>query len=440
VPSLSRAADRLVDAGEYTAVAMWRFKGTVAGVLAVAAVAATAWSWWSIWGPARFIDVSLPAGGDTYVVPALTDLTLASPPIEGDVVVDDAAQQTQVEAMLADASVEEVVVGPLDDTVTSYLIFSVGSGALTQEDADRYGVADIDRRGDDQLTDTLMLLLTQPSSRRAVLLSIPRDTWIQRRGSRINAVLARGGPQALVDEVSVLTGVPVNHLVQVDFAGFGAIIDAVGGVEVAIDRPLRDVNSGLLIPQPGCVQMGGRTALSYVRSRQTQTISSSGGWTTDVVHTDIGRIARQQQIMGLLWDQHGGPDIVTRIPQLLAAAGRHVVLDESLRLDDVVDLARSFSSVSSDRFEGLTLPATSGRVGEASVLFVDQAAAAPMLEGLRAWPDVVIDPVAAQQDDVAAQAAPVAPVSDGPPPRYVTGPVVSPTALCAPGAPRTVTP
>ena len=85
----------------------------------------------------------------------------------------------------------------------------------------------------------MMLLRTDPSRHRLIFLSIPRDLRASIPGygeSKINAAMQIGGPKLAVTTVSQLTGLPINHVVIVDFGAFKTLIDGVGGIDVNVPR------------------------------------------------------------------------------------------------------------------------------------------------------------------------------------------------------------
>ncbi len=156
-----------------------------------------------------------------------------------------------------------------------------------------------DRRwGDKKLglkarSDTIMLVRVDPS-KGVALLSLPRDLKVEipRHGSdKINTAYTLGGPKLTIRTVKQLTGLDINHYVDVNFRGFRQGIDAIGCVYVDVDRRYFNDNSGLGVGQqyavinvkPGYQKMCGQRALEFVRFRHTD--------------TDIVRNARQQDFL-----------------------------------------------------------------------------------------------------------------------------------------------
>jgi LCP family protein required for cell wall assembly len=160
-------------------------------------------------------------------------------------------------------------------------------------------IAGSDRRhGDKKLglkprSDTIILVRVDPDKGIA-LLSLPRDLKVPIPGhgtDKINAAYTLGGPKLTIKTVKQLTGLEINHYIDVNFRGFSRAVNAIGCVYVDVDRRYFNDNSGLGIGQqyaainvkPGYQKMCGERALEYVRYRHTD--------------TDIVRGARQQDFL-----------------------------------------------------------------------------------------------------------------------------------------------
>ena len=266
--------------------------------------------------------------------------------------------------------------------VEGYLVFSVGSAGVAPEEAATIGIPPGRASQADNLTDTIMLLLIDRASGTTGVLSIPRDTWLISRNTRVNTVYARHGAQALAGEVVSLTGLPVTHMVAVNFAAFATLTDEVGGVEVWLPGPARDRLTGLVVEAEGCTTLDGTTALAYVRSRHWEVPDGRGGWRPDRSADDFGRITRQHQFLRAVVAKLATPASVARVPALVGVAQDNLIVDADLSLADVITLGQRF--VTSPReVEYFTLPGVPGRAGAASVLYVDEDAAAPILDHLR---------------------------------------------------------
>ena len=183
-----------------------------------------------------------------------------------------------------------------------------GTDVAGQADASASGVATSGK----SLADVIMLLRLDPKARSAWVLSIPRDLWAEIPGAqdhKINSAFFIGGAPLLVETITSMFDVEINHYIQADFAGFQQVVDTLGGVPVWFPHPARDPKSHLNITEPGCHVLGGEQALQYVRSR-TYTELIDGRWRV-TGGDDFSRIARQQDFLVLALDRaisRGAPE------------------------------------------------------------------------------------------------------------------------------------
>jgi LCP family protein required for cell wall assembly len=242
-------------------------------------------------------------------------------------------------------------------------------------------------RSASQNTDTIMILRVDPGSDKAQLLSLPRDLWVRIAETdyheKINAALATGGPQRLIETIQQNFGIPINHFVQVDFEAFRSLVDAVGGIPIYFPWPARDTHTGLNITKPGCVTLDGVEGLAFARSRYFQT-EQNGVWEYDPT-SDIGRIARQQQFIKLALKRAiakgaRNPFVVTR---LIGTAEADVTLDDQLTTGDLVSLAEQFRNFDPNSLEVYTPPTTGSVIGGADVLLLDTVGAQPIFDRFR---------------------------------------------------------
>jgi LCP family protein required for cell wall assembly len=175
-------------------------------------------------------------------------------------------------------------------------------------------------RGDANRSDSLMLVRLDPDTHRISYLSIPRDLRVEIPGygtSKINAANQVGGPALTIATVKALTGLPVDHVVVVDFDGFEELIDAMGGIEVNVPKsvlsnrfdcpykPARcDEWEGWRF-EKGRQHMDGRRALVYSRIRTNQ---------LDPSDTDITRGSRQQLVADAVGDRVASVGTFLRLP------------------------------------------------------------------------------------------------------------------------------
>jgi LCP family protein required for cell wall assembly len=244
-------------------------------------------------------------------------------------------------------------------------------------------------------SDTIMILRVDPASERASLLSLPRDLWVPLASGgnqRINAAIQSGGPEELIDTIEEYLGIPINHYVQVDFAGFRDLVAVIDGVEVYFKYAARDRNSGLNVEQPGCVMLSPDQALAYVRARHYQSYQN-GRWRTDPTG-DLGRISRQQDFivraLGRAVDK-GVRNPVT-LDNLVDAALNTVTVDDLLKADDIVDLAARFRGFNPDLLDLYALPVEDDTVGGAAILRLLDTQAQPTLDLFRGTSAAALTP------------------------------------------------
>lgn len=234
-----------------------------------------------------------------------------------------------------------------------------------------------------QRSDTMMLIRLDPRQDAASLLSVPRDLWVPIAGrgysQRINTAFDVG-PSLLVQTVEASLGVQVNHFVEVDFNGFRQIVNSLGGVKLWYPEPVRDSFSGLNITTPGCYNLSGDMALSLVRSRHLQ-YHTAGGW-HDEAASDLARIRRQQSFVKSVARkaQAAGPTDVASLNGVIGGLVDNLTVDSAFSRSQMLSLLRRYRGFNPDRLTTATLPTTPGVVGGADVLFLDKAAAQPVID------------------------------------------------------------
>ena len=147
------------------------------------------------------------------------------------------------------------------------------------------------------------------------MLAVPRDTLVDIPGvgkDKINAAFANGGPELTVETLENLTGLRLNDYVVVNFGGVEEIVDAMGGITLEVDNPIRVGIDGRRVFIPaGTQKLNGLEALAYVRYR--------GGPTAD-----IGRIGRQQKFLRELTHESTSPAKLPRLPATARATWRNI--------------------------------------------------------------------------------------------------------------------
>ena len=181
-----------------------------------------------------------------------------------------------------------------------------------------------------QRADTIIVVQTDVRNDRTVVLSIPRDLRVRIPGdgwNKINTAFERGA-NTIVRAVEQLTGLQINHYVQVNFVGFERLVNALGGVPVCVNRPMVDSLSGLNLPRAGCYNLKGRQALAFVRARHIE---------GDII-PDFSRIARQQQFIRAVIDKALSAGAALRYLEIAEAISDNLKMDRGLDLYSLQDL------------------------------------------------------------------------------------------------------
>ncbi len=248
-----------------------------------------------------------------------------------------------------------------------------------------------------QRADTIMVARVDSNTQSIDLLSVPRDLWVPIVGEgegRINGAFnGPGGRERLVLTVQNYLGVPINHYAEINFSGFQAMVEALGGVPVWFDAPIRDSSSGLNIVDAGCHLLNGPQALSFARARQAE-VYQNGQWVPEKTG-DLGRTARQRQFLSNVATTASTKANVgglLTLDRLVGAAAESMVVADGAGVSDVTDLARTFAAAKGGQLATHTLPVSDWVTpGGAQVLLLDEAAAQPTLELFRDQGEVVAD-------------------------------------------------
>nr|WP_040794374.1 LCP family protein [Nocardia higoensis] len=270
---------------------------------------------------------------------------------------------TQVSAL--DDNPEDVVDGDAQLGDENYLIVGTDTragvngtmGAGTLEDAEG------------ARADTVMLVHIPKDRRRVVAVSFPRDLDVTRpqcnrwdndnadytdetfppaMGDKLNAVYALGGPRCLVNVVRKMTGLNIGHFIGIDFAGFEAMVDTIGGVEVCTNKPLEDSILGTVLEKAGKQVVNGHTALNFVRARHVYGEERS----------DYDRINRQQRFMASLLRGALSSNVLLdpgKLNSFISAFTKHTFVD-NVKPEDLLRLGRSLQKVEAGAVTFLTIP------------------------------------------------------------------------------------
>ncbi|MFO7777930.1 MAG: LCP family protein [Nitriliruptoraceae bacterium] len=228
-------------------------------------------------------------------------------------------------------------------------------------------------------TEVVALLRIDAAADELRMVNIPRDSVVPRcngTSGRINAAYGigersgAGGMSCVVQTVSRWSDVAIDHAVKVDFRGFLAIVEAIGGIELYIEEPMRDQRANLDL-QPGCQVLDGAGALAFARARH--------------LDNDFGRISRQQRLLVEMRDQarengvFSNPVRTLRFAEAVAAA---LQVDDSLTLNRIRQLVMDHRGTLQQPLEARTVPGTADTSGEAWLLQPDEEAAAELFTWL----------------------------------------------------------
>lgn len=238
---------------------------------------------------------------------------------------------------------------------TNYLV--VGSDSregLSQRDRKELNTGSAEGRR----TDSVILLHTGANG--TTMLSLPRDSWVtlppyvdpdtgrsyRAAPDKLNAAFSLGGPDLLVRTVERNTGVHIDHYAEIGFAGFVGVVDAVGGVDLCLDKPVRDEDSGADLPA-GCQTLDGAEALAFVRQRKQE------------AEGDLGRTRNQQKFLAALARKAATPSTLAdpskSFPTLRAGLDT-LIVDESTELPDLMSLFEAMRKAASGGGSQLNVP------------------------------------------------------------------------------------
>lgn len=183
-----------------------------------------------------------------------------------------------------------------------------------------------------------VIVVVHQSDHGTTALSVPRDLLVQSEGGVNRLALTwLDGPEATVDALCTI-GIPTDHLVTVDLAGFAAVVDAAGGLDVDVPEPVRDRSAGLELTRAGRHHVDGETALALIRSRHPEHLVN-GQWATAPVDPD-GRASSAGTVLSALLTQVRGSFLRPwRLQAVAWAASDAVAVDHDTSVTDLISLA-----------------------------------------------------------------------------------------------------
>ncbi|RKS76359.1 LytR family transcriptional attenuator [Actinomadura pelletieri DSM 43383] len=210
-------------------------------------------------------------------------------------------------------------------------------------------------------SDTMILLHLSPGGGQAMGISFPRDLMVRmpsckgRDGrvvpaqsrAQINSAFTNGGAACVIKTIESISNIRVDHFMQVDFNGFKAITNAVGGVPVCLPKAVNDPQSKLKLGR-GRHNIKGETALAYVRVRHGLGDGS-----------DLDRIKRQQKFMGALANKAMSAGVLSnpkKALDLMNAVTKSLTTDKELTPQVMMDIAREMQGMTSGKLRFVTVP------------------------------------------------------------------------------------
>ena len=215
-----------------------------------------------------------------------------------------------------------------------------------------------------QRSDSIHILGINPAKHRASVLGFPRDSWVDIPGhgaNKINSAMVYGGPHLTIATIEQLTGIHIDYYLLTSFGGLAHMVNDVGGIVVDVPYPMHDSYSGADF-SPGVQRLSGKQALAFSRDRH------------DVPLGDLSRSQNQGRLLLAALAQFRKQFVADPSVLLswLASGLRNVSTDLSVR--QLVSLAFTAASISPSGVTNEVVPATTGMMGSASVVFISGSA------------------------------------------------------------------
>jgi LCP family protein required for cell wall assembly len=166
---------------------------------------------------------------------------------------------------------------------------------------------------------------------------------------KLNTAYQIGGPKCVTKLVQELSGLAVNHFVGIDFHGFKDMVDAVQGVEVCVERPMKDETLGTIVPEAGKhVKLSGDQALNFVRARKVE----------GDVTSDYGRIIRQQRFLSSLLRKAMSGEVLLNPGKLtdFVDAFSKATFGDNIGVEELLTLGQSMQGVDTGKVTFITVP------------------------------------------------------------------------------------
>jgi LCP family protein required for cell wall assembly len=236
---------------------------------------------------------------------------------------------------------------PVDKSGFNYLL--VGSDSREGLTPEQQQALNGGGAAEGKRTDSIILVHVPAGGGKSAMVSIPRDSYVPIPGhgsNKINAAFAFGGAKLLTQTVEQVTGVHVDGYLEIGFAGFAGVVDALGGVDVCVPFDMKDQDAAIDLTK-GCQTLDGPTALGYVRARKSDP------------RGDIGRAERQRQFLGALLKKAATPATVLlpwRYKSFADSAASGLEVGETTSFRDAVRMLQALRGVDSGETLSLVVP------------------------------------------------------------------------------------
>ena len=230
-------------------------------------------------------------------------------------------------------------------------------------------------------SDTVILVHLSGDREHVTLVSFPRDAYVtipahgktKEHQGKLNTAFSQGGPELTIQTVERLTNIRVDHYVEVNFAGFQRLVDAVEGVDVCLRKPAKEPLSGINLPA-GKSRIRGAQALAFVRQRH------------GLPRGDLDRIERQQQFLGALLRRATSMGVLLnplRLNRFLETATDSIQVDQDLGFEEMRALALAMRDLDPRRVAFVTAPVDrlTMKSGQ-SVVLLDEVAGPALYQSL----------------------------------------------------------
>lgn len=231
---------------------------------------------------------------------------------------------------------------------TPIVILVIGSGARLGEEVTR------------SLADSIHLVSINPARRKATIIGIPRDSWVEipgRGSSKINAAMVDGGPELLIQAIESLSGLKIDYYALTTFWGMSQLYDNLGGLRIDVPFAMQDSFSGANF-EPGLQTLDGKQVLAFSRDRKSLSggdfaRSENGGRVLLASLAQFRREFQADQSSLFTWIASGMRNVQTSVP-----------------FGEILQLAYTASYINPKGVTNIVLPGSTGMQGGLSVVFL----------------------------------------------------------------------